>query len=101
MDPQTSQRRVLFISAPTRGHVNPLIGVAQWLMKDGHQLKWLCLPSPSPVAAQFAASGIDAMGLPGVTSYVHGGGAELARVLRDRVATAKRVRNFVVANIEP
>ena len=101
MNPQTSHRRVLFISVATRGHVNPLIGVAQWLMKDGHQLAWLCMPSPGLVAAQLAASGIDAMGLPGVSSFNFGAGEEMSRVVRDRVAYAKRIRSVVVTNIEP
>ncbi len=94
-------RRILFISAPTRGHVNPMIGVAQWLMKSGHHIGWLCMPRPDMVAAQLAASHIEAMGLPGAATYQHGSGEELAKIVRDPVAYAKRVRFFCLDQVEP
>jgi MGT family glycosyltransferase len=94
--------RILFISTPTRGHVNPMVGVAQWLMQAGHKVGWLCMPSgPDAVAAQLAASGIEAMGLPGVAPYRHGGGEELARIVRDPVAYEQRVRYQCVDNVDP
>ena len=36
---------ILFMSTREKGHVFPLLGPAQWLLRLGHRVAWLCLPS--------------------------------------------------------
>lgn len=91
----------MFISAPTRSHVNPMIGVAQLLKKAGHHVVWLCLPRPDVVADQLAASGIEAIALEGeAPPSQKRRSQELAKVVRDPVAYPARVRQVQVDTVE-
>ena len=40
--------RILLITGPDRGEVNPMVGVAQQLRRMGHTVGWLCVPAPTP-----------------------------------------------------
>jgi len=96
--------RVLLMSSAEKGHLNPLVGVAQCLRDDGHHVGWLTLPEP---AAQLDGLGVESLRLPGhvaapplVTS-----GAELARMLRDEAALRGWIRmlllDAVPGQVEP
>lgn len=39
--------RILIATTPERGHINPMVGVAQRLAHAGHHVGWLCLPRPA------------------------------------------------------
>lgn len=72
--------RVLFMSTGEKGHLNPMIGVAQWARRLGHEVAWLCIPEPVP---QLAAVGIEALPFHGPPPPPHvTGGEELARLVR-------------------
>src|SRR4051812_26944777 len=81
--------RVLLMSTAEKGHTNPMIGVALWLRRLGHQIAWLCLPEPSP---QLAAAGIEQLtaDLPPPPEHITGG-EELARLVRDE----PRLRHWI------
>lgn len=38
--------RIVLMSTMEKGHVNPVVGVAQWLRRMGHTVGWLCIPHP-------------------------------------------------------
>ncbi len=96
--------RVLLASSPERGHVNPLLAVAQHLVRAGHHVGWLTLPEP---LEPLAAHGIEVLRLPGhvpAPSHVTGG-AELARLVRDEATLRRWIRNLLLgaaaAQVEP
>ena len=39
--------RVLLATSAEKGHLNPMVGMAQWLMRDAHRVGWLTLPEPA------------------------------------------------------
>jgi zeaxanthin glucosyltransferase len=49
--------RILFVTIPEKGHVNPLIGVAQHLERGGHTIAFL---AHSDLSAHLAAAGVAA-----------------------------------------
>jgi MGT family glycosyltransferase len=51
---------IALVSGVEKGHVNPMVGVAQWLARLGHHVTWLCIPSASE---QVRRAGIDCVGL--------------------------------------
>jgi zeaxanthin glucosyltransferase len=101
--------RALLVTSPEKGHLNPMMGVAQWLHRDGHHVGWLCLPEPSP---QLARAGVPIEVVhahlppppPGAPELVVGGEA-LARLVRDEDALGAWIRtlllDLVPAQIEP
>jgi MGT family glycosyltransferase len=101
--------RALLVTSPEKGHLNPMMGVAQWLHRDGHHVGWLCLPEPSP---QLARAGVPIEVVeahlppppPGAPELVVGGEA-LARLVRDEAALRSWIRtlllDLVPAQIEP
>jgi zeaxanthin glucosyltransferase len=98
--------RVMLVTSPEKGHLNPMMGVAQWLVRDGHQVGWLCLPEPSPQLA--AVDGVEVLhaDLPdfGALDLVTGG-EPLARLVRDEDALAGWIRmlllDLVPAQVTP
>ncbi len=101
--------RVMLVTSPEKGHTNPMVGVAQWLVRDGHQVGWLCLPEPVPALAQAAGVQVLAAHLPAHApspgpALVTGGEA-LARLVRDEVALGAWIRtlllDLVPGQIEP
>lgn len=74
--------RALLLTTAEKGHLNPMVGVAQWLMRNGHHVGWLTVPEPVPALARL---GIEIVSLdqdepppPHVT-----GGEQLARLVLD------------------
>ena len=87
--------RVLLASSPEKGHVNPLLAVAQHLVRAGHHVGWLTLPEPSH---ELAAHGIEVLRLPGhVPAPAHvTGGEELARLVRDEATLRRWIRSLLI-----
>ena len=84
--------RVLITTSPEKGHLNPMVGVAQWLRRMGHTVGWLCLPEPAPQLEQL---GVEVLQLPHSSSSstpvpIETGGEALARLVRDEVGAAYR-----------
>lgn len=82
--------RVLLMTTAERGHLNPMVGVAQWLLRDGCQVGWLTIPEPVPSLSRLGVEIVrlrhDGSPPPLVT-----GGAELARLVRD----TERLRGWI------
>lgn len=73
--------RVLLMSTMEKGHTNPVVGVAQHLMRAGHRVGWLCIPQPAP---QVRALGVEIVPFdpPPPPEHITGGEA-LAKLVRD------------------
>ena len=92
--------RALLVTSPEKGHLNPMMGVAQWLHRDGHQVGWLCLPEPSP---QLGRAGVP---IEVVTAHLPAppagapelvvGGEALARLVRDEAALRGWIRTLLL-----
>jgi zeaxanthin glucosyltransferase len=76
--------RILFSSTGERGHLHPMLGVAQWLRREGHEVAWLCLPEPSPVLAAAGIPCVPLIGAPPPPPLITHGAA-LAALVRDPV----------------
>lgn len=96
--------RVLLLCTAEKGHLNPLVGVAQWLRRDGHHVGWLNIPDPAP---ELARLDVETVAIdpplprpPHVTQ-----GAELARLVRDGGALRSWIQTLLLdavpAQIEP
>ncbi|NTX37606.1 glycosyltransferase family 1 protein [Myxococcus sp. CA033] len=97
--------RILIATSPEKGHINPMMGVAQWLRRLGHTVGWLCIPEP---ASQLAKLGVEVLHLPHSARdapTIETGGEALARLVRDEVALGKWIRGLLLdavpALIEP
>jgi MGT family glycosyltransferase len=81
-EPETLMARILLMSTKERGHLNPLLGVAQWLVRRGHAVGWLCLPRAPSFLGRM---GIEPISLEGAVREPDGfvtGGKELAELVR-------------------
>ncbi|MEJ7597247.1 MAG: nucleotide disphospho-sugar-binding domain-containing protein [Kofleriaceae bacterium] len=78
-----NQRRYLFISRSNRGHINPMIGVAQWLGRAGHAVSWLTIPRDPAADEQIARIGARPVHPPDATVGYGLDESELARVFRN------------------
>ncbi|MCP3099107.1 glycosyltransferase [Myxococcus sp. K15C18031901] len=88
--------RVLIATSPEKGHINPMTGVAQWLLRMGHTVGWLCLPEPAP---QLARMGVEVLTLPHVAAEappLETGGEALADLVRDEAALGGWIRGLLL-----
>ncbi|QSQ21071.1 glycosyltransferase [Pyxidicoccus parkwayensis] len=88
--------RILIATSPEKGHLNPMIGVAQWLRRLGHTVGWLCIPEPAP---QLAKLGVEVLHLPHPETpppAIETGGEALARLVLDEVALGKWIRGLLI-----
>ncbi|MCP3136645.1 glycosyltransferase [Pyxidicoccus xibeiensis] len=88
--------RILIATSPEKGHLNPMIGVAQWLRRLGHTVGWLCIPEPAP---QLAGLGVEVLHLPSPESpapTIETSGEVLARLVLDEVALGKWIRGLLL-----
>jgi zeaxanthin glucosyltransferase len=89
--------RILITTSPEKGHLNPMVGVAQWLRRMGHTVGWLCLPEPAPQLEQL---GVEILHLPhpstSAPAPIETGGEALARLVRDEVALGRWIRGLLL-----
>ena len=87
--------RILLMTSAEKGHLNPMVGVAQWLMRDGHHLGWLALPEP---ADQLDALGLEVVTVPGPPAAppLVTGGEALARLVLDAAALRAWIRMLLL-----
>ena len=97
--------RVLIVTSPEKGHLNPLVGVAQWLRRMGHSVGWLCLPEPSP---QLERLDVEVLRLPATAPAapeLETHGEALVRLVRDESAMGRWIRGLLLdavpALVEP
>jgi MGT family glycosyltransferase len=95
--------RILFISlqvseAASKGHLNPLIGVAQHVLRAGHDVGWLSLPrAMGPAdAAQVRAAGIKVLQSPTLPHGVIRSGQELSRLALDPGRAWQAYQSFLL-----
>ncbi len=88
--------RILIATSPEKGHLNPMIGVAQWLRRRGHTVGWLCIPEPAP---QLARLGVEVLHLPhpeAPAPTIETSGEALARLVLDEVALGRWIRGLLI-----
>lgn len=88
--------RVLIATSPEKGHLNPMVGVAQWLRRLGHTVGWLCIPEPAP---RLESLGVEVLRLPHIEAAPPGietGGEALAKLVLDDVALGKWIRGLLL-----
>ncbi|MBU8895658.1 glycosyltransferase [Corallococcus sp. M34] len=88
--------RILIATSPEKGHLNPMVGVAQWLRRMGHTVGWLCLPEPAP---QLEHLGVELLHLPTArpaAPAIETGGEALARLVQDEAALGAWIRGLLL-----
>lgn len=82
----------------SKGHLNPLVGVAQHLMGRGHGVSWLPLPATVGPAdrAQLTDVGVELVDPPALPTGVIPGPAELAAIARDPARVWEAYRSFLL-----
>ncbi|MCC6874522.1 MAG: glycosyltransferase family 1 protein [Sandaracinaceae bacterium] len=95
--------RTLVVTSREKGHVHPIVGVAQELALRRHEVGWCFLPSPPEGVELLGARIIDIARsdvAPGVTPDVTHG-AELAALLRDPPRLRAWIRALLIDGAEP
>src|SRR5438105_15840192 len=99
-------RRILFLSlqvseSASKGHLNPLIGVAQHVRRQGHEVGWMSLPRAMGVddSAQVRATGAAILPTPAVADAIIPGGQELSRLALDPERVWEAYRSFLLAPV--
>jgi zeaxanthin glucosyltransferase len=99
--------RVLVVSlqvgvGSSKGHINPLVGVVQWLTSDGHQVGWLPLPSAMGEVdmAQIKGLGVEYLQPPPLPVGVVPPQEELAALLADPQRAWEAHSSFLLDPIE-
>src|SRR5260370_23780715 len=95
--------RILFISlqvseAASKGHLNPLIGVVQHILRAGYEAAWLSLPrAMGPAdAEQVRAAGAVVLRSPDVPEGVIRSSQELSRLALDPARAWEAYRSFLL-----
>ncbi len=87
--------RVLLMTSMEKGHLNPMVGVAQHLTDAGHHVGWLTLPAP---ASQLESLGVEVLALqdhPAPPEHLTGGEA-LARLVLDADRLRAWIRSLLI-----
>jgi MGT family glycosyltransferase len=95
--------RILFFSlqvsdSASKGHLNPLVGVAQHVIGQGHEAGWMSLPrgmGPDD-AGQVAAAGASILTTPPVPDAVIKSGQELSRLALDPERAWQAYQSFLL-----
>jgi MGT family glycosyltransferase len=96
-------KRILFLSlqvseAASKGHLNPLIGVAQHVHRQGHAVGWMSLPRSMGAddSAQVRAAGAAILPTPALVDAVIPNGEELSRLALDPERVWEAYRSFLL-----
>jgi MGT family glycosyltransferase len=96
-------KRVLFLSlqvseSASKGHLNPLIGVAQHVRRQGHEIGWMSLPRSMGAedSAQVRAAGATIVPTPALADAAIPSGQELARLALDPKRVWEAYRSFLL-----
>lgn len=86
----------------SKGHLNPLMGPVQWLVKRGAEVGFLSLPSRMGAAdrAQVEAQGVTVLDTPAIPAGVLKSDAELARLAMDPSRIWQAYRSFLLDPLE-
>lgn len=101
------KRRILICSlqvgqGASKGHLNPLIGLVQWLVRSGAEVGWLPLPSSMGEAdrRQVEAQGVRVLDTPPLPDGVIKPDHELARLAMDPTRVWEVYRSFLIDPLE-
>ena len=101
-------KRVLFLSlqvseSASKGHLNPLIGVAQHVRGQGHEVAWMSLPRSMGAddSAQVRAAGAAILPTPALAGAVIPSGEELSRLALDPERVWEAYRSFMLTPVPP
>jgi MGT family glycosyltransferase len=96
--------RVLLMTSTEKGHLNPMVGVAQHLLRLGHRVGWLTFPEPADQLRRLGVEVLSLDGHPAPPPHVTGGEA-LARLVLDPVALRQWIRRLLIeavpAQVDP
>jgi MGT family glycosyltransferase len=99
-------RRILFISlqvseSASKGHLNPLIGVAQHVLRAGYEVGWLSLPrAMGPADAdQVRATGASLLPTPPLPEGALLSGAELSRLALSPTSAWQAYQSFLLGPV--
>jgi len=87
--------RALFVTTAEKGHLNPAVGLARGLRRDGHEVGWLTIPEPAPQLEALDVVMVEMRGAPPPPPLVTGGEA-LARLVRDAAALRSWIRTLLI-----
>ncbi|HLA77230.1 MAG TPA: glycosyltransferase [Vicinamibacteria bacterium] len=87
--------RVLLMTSTEKGHLNPMVGVAQHLMRAGHHVGWLSFPEPSEQLTRLGVEVLALDGQPTPPAHITGGEA-LARLVLDPEALRLWIRGLLI-----
>lgn len=87
--------RVLLASSAEKGHLNPLVGVAQWLRRAGHHVGWLAVPEAASQLASLDVEVLDLQAPPPAHRHLTGGEA-LARLVLEAEALRGWIRSLLL-----
>jgi len=94
--------RLLLVSTAEKGHLHPLVGVAQHLRQAGHTVGWLCLPRAPP---QVVRCGAEPLELPGEPEPGVRGGLAFTALVRDPLGLRSWIQGLLLdavpAQVEP
>src|SRR5262245_66540104 len=99
-------KRILFLSlqvseSASKGHLNPLIGVAQHVHRQGHEVGWMSLPRSMGAddRAQVRAAGAAILPTPALVDAVIPNGEELSRLALDAERVWEAYQSFLLAPV--
>jgi len=98
--------RVLFLSlqvseSASKGHLNPLIGVAQHVGRQGHEVAWMSLPRSMGAedSAQVRSAGTAILPTPTLVEDIIPSAQELSRLALDPKRVWEAYRSFLLAPV--
>ena len=96
---ESTKPPILLVTTAEKGHINPMVGVAQGLRRLGHPVDWLALGGPVAQLDAFDVTTVDLSDAP-PTPPLPNHGEMLARVVRDPMALRRWIRTRLIDRVE-
>ncbi len=85
--------RALFVTIPEKGHLNPMIGPAQYLLQKGHEVRFFAARDVRP---QLSRAGLTQLDPPRAHPAAHNRGATFAAQIQDRAWLRSWIRALLL-----